>query len=107
MKRPIPPELIKKTKDWLGVDGHKFFNGLLKDHGRIDACFMEGSLPHPVHFREGMQIRNFMRLSNMCDDWGDHDFDDNWVELIRRALKESQEQKTRFEILKGSNNEHV
>lgn len=102
MKRPIPPELIKKTKDWLGVDGHQFFDELLEVHGRIDAVFMEGRVPHPVHFREGMQIRNFMRLSNMCDDWNDHDFDDNWVELIERALKEPVEQKTRFDILKGS-----
>jgi hypothetical protein len=88
MKRPIPPELIKKTKDWLGPDGHQFFNELLEVHGTVNACWDEGGIPHPVHFREGMQIRNFMRTSNMCDDWDAHDFDDNWVELIEKALKE-------------------
>ena len=102
MKRPIHPELIKKTKEWLSVDGHQFFKELLEVHGKVNAVFMEGPVPHLVHFREGMQIRNFMRTSNMCDDWDDHDFDDNWVELIEKALKDTIITRTRFEILKGS-----
>ena len=48
---------------------------------------MEGDIPHIVHFREGMQVRNFMRQSGECNDWSDHEFDDNWVKLIELIIK--------------------
>jgi len=101
MKRPIPPELIIKTRVWLGKDGHDFFSDIKKKHGKINACWSEGDIPHAVHFREGMQIRNFMRMSDLCDGWDSMDYDDNWVELIESALKSSFKQTNRFEILKS------
>ena len=87
MKRQIPSELIEKTKTWLGKKGKKFFLSVKGKHGTLNACWSEGDIPHPVHFREGMQVRNFMRQSNMCDDWTDHDFDDNWMPLIEEVLE--------------------
>jgi phosphodiesterase/alkaline phosphatase D-like protein len=36
----------------------------------------------------------------MCEGWDDHDFDDNWIELIENALKDPVKQKSRFELLK-------
>jgi len=86
MKRPIPEELIKKAKTWLGKDGHDFFCGIKEKYGQINTCWDEDGIPHPVHFREGMQVRNFMRMSDLCNDWDAHDFDDNWIELIEKAL---------------------
>jgi hypothetical protein len=46
-------------------------------------------IPHPVHFREGMSVRNAMRDSGLCTDWSDHDFDDNWTEVVELAVKQS------------------
>jgi hypothetical protein len=100
-KRAIPPELIIKTRAWLGDDGCKFFDEVKKGHGKINACWDEGGIPHPVHFREGMQIRNFMRTSGLCEDWSDHDFDDNWVELIKGTLNYKVPLNSRYDILKG------
>jgi hypothetical protein len=60
---------------------------MMKKHGRVDAVFMEGRLPHPVHFREGMTVRNFMRGTGLCEGWDAHDYDDNWVELVELSLK--------------------
>lgn len=59
---------------------------MVEEHGRIDAVYMEGRIPHPVHFREGMQIRNFMREQPECKGWTDHEYDDNWVKAVEQAL---------------------
>lgn len=104
-KRDIPPELIIKTKAWLGNDGHAFFNDIKERYGRINACWDEEGIPHPVHFREGTQIRNFMRTSGLCNDWGDRDFDDNWIALIEETLNYRIPFNTRYDILKGHTNE--
>ena len=44
-------------------------------------------IPHPIHFREGMQIRNALRGSGLCEGWDDHDLDDNWAEIVERAIE--------------------
>jgi hypothetical protein len=91
----IAEELIKKVKKWLGEDGKNFFEGVYKNHGTLNAVYPEGevdmgwhksSIPHPVHLREGMQVRNFMRSTGLCDDWTAIDLDDNWEEVVKRAL---------------------
>lgn len=90
MKKPIPKKLVAKTKKFLATEGINFFKGIKQKHGQIDAVWNEGGIPHAVHFREGMQIRNFMRGTDLCKDWDDHDYDDNWVELIEKAIEEGQ-----------------
>ena len=84
--RSLHPELIKKTKEFLGKDGLKFFKETVEKHGRVDAVYLEGRLPHAVHFQEGMQIRNFMRGSGFCDGWHAHDLDEYWVPLIKSVI---------------------
>ena len=44
-------------------------------------------IPHPVHWREGMAVRNSLRECEHCKDWTDHDFDDNWIEVVERAIE--------------------
>ena len=78
-------ELIQKLRKWLKKDGIKFFRDVRAKHGRIDAVWMEGNLPHPVHFREGMQVRNFLRQHVK---WGAHKLDNEWVGLIEKAIEE-------------------
>jgi len=87
-RKVIPDSLVEKTKQFLGPIGIAFFIGVKKDYGCVNAVWNESGLPHPVHFREGMQIRNFMRGQKECEGWDDHDFDHYWVELIERCIGE-------------------
>lgn len=77
-------DLIKKLKAWLKKDGIKYFSDIKNKHGRIDAVWMEGGIPHCVHFREGMQVRNFLRKHVS---WDAHKLDDSWVGLVEEAIK--------------------
>jgi hypothetical protein len=86
-KREIPAALVEETSKWLGDAGKKFFSDVKAKHGEINACWNEGGIPHAVHFREGMQVRNFMRMSNLCEGWSDEDYDDNWIALVEEALQ--------------------
>ena len=72
----ITEEIVKATRNFLGKDGKKFFT----------VCLIrEGSLI-PVHFGPGMQVRNFLRGLEDCEGWTDHDFDNNWIEIVTRAI---------------------
>jgi hypothetical protein len=83
----IPEKLIKKTKKWLGKEGTVFFTTMLLEHSTISPVFIEGNLPHVVHFREGMQVRNFLRMQKECKNWDDCQLDDNWMQVIELAIK--------------------
>jgi len=91
MIRHISDELVKKVRKWLGKDGLEFFEWCLKEHGRIDAVYMKEGIPYPVHFRDGMSVRNYMRYTRLCKKWYDHDFDDNWVRVVQKALNLKEE----------------
>ena len=102
MNKEIPKGLARKVRKWLGDDGIAFFEGLLKEHGKLNVVIGEGSIPHPVHFREGMQVRNFMRSSGFCKGWDDHDFDNNWEEAVKAALGQDgdpEPKKSRLDML--------
>lgn len=86
-EKEITDDLIKQTHKWLGSDGLNFFIKTREKYGQVNAVYMDGKLPHPVHFREGMSVRNFMRSQTYCKDWTDHDFDDNWVALINKVIE--------------------
>ena len=79
-------DLVRKLKKWLKKDGIKYFRDIKAKYGRIDAVWMEGNLPHPVHFREGMQIRNFLRQHM---NWDSIKLDNQWVRLIEEAIDDS------------------
>ncbi len=81
----ITEELVAGIRAWLGPKGIEFFRQVKEEHGRVDAVWDEGGIPHAVHFREGMKVRNQMRqLTNFA--WTDHQYDDHWVEVIERAI---------------------
>jgi hypothetical protein len=85
--KPISNELITTTKNWLQKEGIKFFREIKEKHGKINYCWDEKGIPHPVHFREGMQVRNFIRSTGLCNDWNGLDYDDNWIALIEECIK--------------------
>lgn len=78
-------EEINKTKSWLKQEGIDFFKKIKEKHGSVNVVYEENGFPHPVHFREGMQVRNFMRmiLNYTDDEW----LDNNWVNLIKQVIK--------------------
>lgn len=89
--KEITEELVEKTKEFLGSDGINWFREIKQKHGCIDACWNEGGIPYSVHFNDGMQVRNFMRGTGLCEDWDCHDFDNNWVALVERCLETGQD----------------
>jgi len=84
-EKTIDPGLIEATIKWLGEDGINFFGEMAEVHNTVSPI-IGGKIPHPVHLREGMKVRNFMRSTKFCNDWSDHDFDDNWMALIEECL---------------------
>lgn len=83
--------IAAKVREWLGEEGITFFNECLRDHGTVSPVLsMEtamGTLPHPVHFREGMQVRNFLRTLPECEGWDSHDYDNRWAGIVEEALR--------------------
>ena len=80
-------EIIVEVRNWLGVEGRAFFRGIKDKYGTLLACWDENGIPHPVHFREGMQVRNHLRLLTN-NAWSAHEYDDRWVEIIEKAMEE-------------------
>lgn len=74
--RKYPKSLVEKVRKWLSNDGCKFFVEVLLRSGNLIS----------VHFREGMQVRNFLRKQEECKGWDDHDFDNNWINIIEEAI---------------------
>ncbi len=100
MEREISQELVESTRKWLGKDGLAFFKELKEKHNDYSPVLNDGgigqSVPHPVHFREGMQVRNHMRGTDLCKDWGDHDLDDSWVALITKVIEDKMSLKDEY-----------
>ncbi len=82
----ITNKLIKDFYNWIGDDELNWFKELKENHGSYSPVLMGGGIPHPVQFREGMQIRNWMRKHPDCSDWNDNDYDDNWTLLVEKTL---------------------
>ncbi len=77
--------LIPELKKWLGVDGINFFKNPKHKYGTVSATWMEGSIPHSVHFREGIQIRN--KLRDLTDNsWTCYEYDNTWAEIIEECI---------------------
>ena len=79
--------IIDKLKEWLGEDGIKFFMDLQEKHNTVSPVLMIDGIPHPVHLREGMQVRNFLRTIDECEAWDCHLLDDHWALLVEEAIK--------------------
>jgi hypothetical protein len=115
LKRPLPDGLAERVAAFLGKDGLDFFRACKKYCGTLSPVFVineprdesltpeaiqrmaedpqprkPGAIPISVHFQHGMQVRNFMRRTGLCEGWDAHDFDDTWQDAVQAALdKES------------------
>jgi len=92
MKKYKPSvEIISRTQKWLGKEGISFFTKVHKEHGTLNCCLEPDVIsgitcPHPVHFREGMQVRNFLRTLEETECWDAHDFDNRWELIVKKAI---------------------
>jgi len=84
----IEPSVVVALGRWLGEDGKKFFIDCLNNHGSVSPVIIEDGFPHAVHFREGMQVRNFLRTLPSCSSWTCHDYDNYWTEVVTRAIND-------------------
>ena len=82
----IPDKLVDHLVDSLGHGYILFFAGCWHAYGTYSPV-MKGTIPHPVHFREGMEIRNAIRESGMCDDWDCEVLDGMWTHVIDKVIK--------------------
>lgn len=84
--------ILNELIHYLGYDGIAFFQMCIDEYDQLEkAVWNEGGIPHSVHFREGMQIRNWMRQqeyfrNNASND--DHYYDNEWMRYIRLALRQ-------------------
>lgn len=92
----ITEQLVQKVRDWLREDGIKFFREVKAEHGDLNAVWNESGIPHCVHFREGMQVRNFMRETGLCDDWSCHDFDNFWIAVVEAAIEDIEKESVKY-----------
>ena len=78
-------EISKKVKEWLTPVGVEHFQELIKEHGEgwSTACPVKGGVPMPVHFREGMQVRNFLRGNTELDEAY---IENRWHKIIEEAV---------------------
>jgi hypothetical protein len=88
----INTRLIDKAKVWLGTEGISFFSHLKGLTGEVSPVLnlnvkRKGIPIHPIHFREGMSIRNWMRDQIECKDWSADEMDEKWVLLIEEVIK--------------------
>ena len=85
-------ELLIKLKEWLTVHGIKQFKEYKEGHGTVSPVFSVsysgGNVPYSVHFREGIQVRNFLRTQEYCKDWDCHKLDNEWANLIEECIGE-------------------
>ena len=79
-------ELVCAVREWLGKDGISFFHRVKKESGSVGGLINDGSgIPHPVHFREGMAVRNKLRELTAYS-WTDHEYDNRWEGIVEKAI---------------------
>lgn len=88
-------DFIEALLGWLGYDGVGFFRMCIQEYGTTAPVWNRPSgIPHPVHFREGMDVRNAMRRIHrkmgipVC---GAHFYDNHWQSAVQAAIKMCEE----------------
>jgi len=86
--------VVEQVRLWLGPSGVAHFRHIRDKHGggqKVCVVFndqMWPSIPHVVHFREGMSVRNFLRRLPETYGWTDIQLDDRWEAIVLEAIKE-------------------
>lgn len=93
VKELLTNEEMKAFKKWLGEEGVRYFRHLVGLKGTPIPILKlnrehKGMPCHCVHFREGMQIRNWLRENaNFAKDIDSIQLDDCYVKILEEAIK--------------------
>lgn len=87
----IPESLIDKVFEWMGRENIIWFRHVKNLKKGINVVlklnYEKKRIPvHPIHLREGMQIRNYLRSQPECKDWKHEDFESLWVNVIEKCI---------------------
>ena len=90
----LTSEEMAAFKEWLGEDGIRYFRHLKGLKGTVVPVLKlnkeknAGVPAWPVHFREGMQIRNWLRANTELGKKLDSiELDDCYVNILEEAIK--------------------
>lgn len=88
----VEQTLIDKVFDFLGRENVLWFKHIKGLKGNINCIlrlnFDRKHIPiHPIHLREGMQIRNFLRKQPECKGWNDFDYDELWIPIVEKCFE--------------------
>ena len=90
----LTEEEMAAFKEWLGEDGIRYFKHLKGLKGTVVPVLKlnkeknAGVPAWPVHFREGMQIRNWLRANTELGKKLDSiELDDCYVNILEEAIK--------------------
>lgn len=87
----IPNSLLEEMYDYLGEENLRWFKHLKGLTGTYSPVLKlnvkrKGIPAHPVHLREGMQIRNFLKEQTECNAWHHLDFENGWTDVIEATV---------------------
>ena len=80
-------------KKWLGEEGIRYFRHLLGLKGTVVPVLKlnkeknAGVPAYPIHLREGMQIRNWLRGNTELWILNSIELDDCYVEILEEAIR--------------------
>lgn len=94
MRPELEKEIVEELYRYLGVAGLDFFQKVKSEFGNVSAVLPRGHVlnpygnfaPFPIHFNEGMQIRNFVRTKFTDEKFDSEQLDNNWGKWVEAAL---------------------
>jgi hypothetical protein len=92
----IPPTVLTATYKFLGEENIRWFGHVKGLKGSINTVlhlnYAKKKIPvHPIHFREGMQVRNFLRGLPECKDITFEDMEGYYIEVIEKLILRQKE----------------
>lgn len=91
-REKITPEIIESVNKFLGEEGRKHFMEVYQHNGSVFGMVPGKEEPrirglHTHTLGGGMEVRNHLRRSGLCDDWWEfEDFESGWVDVVEAVL---------------------
>lgn len=97
----VPEAITQQVADYLGEENIRYFKHIRGLKGEINTILRlnrskKGIPFHPIHLREGMQIRNFLRSLDECKDWHHLDFENEWITILDILVDNLEKEKYPF-----------
>jgi len=85
----FPSSLLFSVRDFIGVQGIKFFRDLLVDYGLVDVIIERNKKQHYVKENEGKQVVDFIwsKCHHIIPGWTKEMIEQNWEKIILASIK--------------------